>query len=132
MVPLIARAFPKVTTTDAVSSADGAYDLTTAGDMAHLFEQLLSGTVISQSDSADMLTLLSQQQINDRLPADLPPGTKVSHKTGDLDALMHDVGVIYAPRGPIVVVVMTDEITDHDATLDLIRQIALLAYEYKS
>lgn len=132
MVPLIARAFPQSTTVDAVSSADGAYDLTTAADMAHLFEQLLSGTVISQADSADMLTLLSEQQINDRLPADLPPGTKVAHKTGDLDALMHDVGVIYAPHGPIVVVVMTDEITDHDATLALIRKIALLAYEYKS
>jgi beta-lactamase class A len=132
IIPIIARSFSERSLVSPVSSADGAYDLTTAGDMAHLFEQLVSGTVLSPGTSAEMLTLLSHQEINDRIPADLPSGTRVAHKTGDLDALLHDAGVVFAPKGPIVVVIMSDEITDHDATLDLMRQIALLAYEYRS
>ncbi|HVX29358.1 MAG TPA: serine hydrolase [Nitrolancea sp.] len=130
LVPIIARSIQPLAELKPESSADGAYDLTTAADMASLFKQLLAGTVLSESTSAEMLALLAEQQINDRLPADLPSGTKVAHKTGDLDGLLHDAGVIYAPAGPIVVVVMTDEITDHDAIVDLMRQIAVLAYEY--
>ena len=131
LISSVARSFRESTTVPAVSSADGAYDVTTAGDMAHLFEQLVAGTVLSPGTSAEMLALLSRQEIDDRIPADLPPGTRVAHKTGDLDALLHDAGVIYAPKGPIVVVLMADEITDYDATIELMRQIALLAYEYE-
>ena len=131
LVPIIARSVQTRPPLVAESSAEGAYNVTTAADMASLFEQLLAGTVLSQSTSAEMLDLLAEQQINDRLPADLPSGTKVAHKTGDLDSLLHDAGVIYAPSGPITVVVMTDEITDTDAILDFIRQIAVLAYEYQ-
>jgi beta-lactamase class A len=130
LVPIIARSVPTTAALIAESSADGAYDVTTAADMASLFEQLLAGSVLSSGASQDMLDLLSDQLINNRLPADLPAGTKVAHKTGDLDALLHDAGVIYAPAGPIVVVVMTDEITDNDAIIDLMRQIAVLAYNY--
>jgi beta-lactamase class A len=130
LVPIIAQSLRPSTPLVAESSADGAYDVTTASDMVSLFQQLLSGTVLSESTSKEMLDLLAEQQINNRLPADLPAGTKVAHKTGDLDALLHDAGVIYAPSGPIVVVVMTDEITDNDAIIDLMRQIAVLAYEY--
>jgi beta-lactamase class A len=130
LVPIISRSVQTPSPLIAESSSDRAYDVTTADDMASLFEQLLAGTVLSSGASEEMLDLLSEQQINNRLPADLPSGTKVAHKTGDLDALLHDAGVIYAPAGPIVVVVMTDEITDNDAIIDLIRQIGGLAYEY--
>ena len=130
LVPVIARSVQTPSSILARGSADGAYDVTTASDMTILFKQLLSGNVLSQPTSAEMLDLLSKKQINDRLPDLLPAGTKVAHKTGDLDGLLHDAGVIYAPAGPIVVVVMTDEITDHDAIVDLIRRIAVAAYEY--
>ncbi|HVB66016.1 MAG TPA: serine hydrolase [Nitrolancea sp.] len=126
-----ARFYHENTTFPAVSSAEGAYNVTTAGDMAQLFDELVAGTVVSPGTSAEMLALLSRQEINDRLPADLPPGTRVAHKTGDLDALLHDAGVIYAPKGQIVVVVMSDQVTDYDATIELMRRIALLAYEYE-
>lgn len=130
LVPIIARSLQSPAPLVAEGSADSAYDVTTASDMANLFERLLSGTILSESTSREMLDLLAEQQINNRLPADLPSGTKVAHKTGDLDGLLHDAGVIYAPSGPIVVVVMADEITDNDAIIELIRQIAVLAYEY--
>ena len=131
LVAILARSFVPGSKVSPVSSAVDAYDVTTAADMAHFFEELLAGTVVSQRTSAEMLTLLSKQQISDRIPADLPSGTRVAHKTGDLDGLLHDAGVIYAPKGPVIVVVMCDEITDYDATIGLIRQIALLAYEFE-
>lgn len=108
--------------------ADEAMNVTTAADIASLYRMLLAGEVVDASASQEMLDLLARQQINDRLPAYLPGGTIVAHKTGNLDGLMHDAGVIYAPAGPVIVVVMTEGVDEIDST-DLIAQIGLLAYE---
>ncbi len=108
--------------------ADEALNVTSAADVAALFRMLLAGEVVSAEASAEMLDLLARQQVNDRLPAYLPEGTVVAHKTGNLDGLMHDAGVIYAPAGPVIVVVMTEDLDEVTST-DLIAQIGLLAYE---
>lgn len=108
--------------------ADDALNVTSAADVAALFRMLLAGEVVSAEASQEMLDLLARQQINDRLPAYLPEGTVVAHKTGNLDGLMHDAGVIYAPAGPVIVVVMTEDL-DEGASTELIAQIGLLAYE---
>lgn len=111
--------------------ADGALNVTTAEDMAWLYTLLLRGEVIAPEVSQEMLDLLAAQEVNDRIPAYLPGGTVVAHKTGNLDGLVHDAGVIYAPAGPIIVVVLTEDI-DEDVAIDMIAQIALAAYEAAS
>lgn len=108
--------------------ANAAMNVTSAADMASLFRMLLAGEVVDAEASREMLDLLARQEINDRLPAYLPDGTVVAHKTGNLDGLMHDAGIIYAPTGPVIVVVMTEDVDDAAST-DLIAQIGLLAYE---
>lgn len=120
---------------DAVRAVPGlpdAYNVTSPADMARFFELLLAGKVVSPGASQEMLDLLSDQQINNRLPADLPFGTRVAHKTGDLDFSVHDAGVIYAPRGPIVVAVLGDEVQNQAAVVDFIRRIGRLAFEAQS
>jgi beta-lactamase class A len=54
-----------------------------------------------------MWDLLARQQIRDRLPLGLPPGTKIAHKTGDRTYWGHDAGVITTPAGDVLVVVLT-------------------------
>lgn len=109
--------------------ADAALNATTPADMARLFQLLLAGQVVSPAASQEMLDLMAGQLINDRFPARLPAGTRVDHKTGNLDGLLHDAGVIYTPGGPVVVVVMADQIQSHYAVVQLMQTIALLAYE---
>ncbi|HYI16669.1 MAG TPA: serine hydrolase [Thermomicrobiales bacterium] len=108
--------------------ADAALNVTTAADIAALYVMLINGQVISEPVSHEMLVLLEDQQINDRLPAYLPAGTVVAHKTGNLDGLVHDAGVIFAPNGPIVVVVLTEDVEEWQA-IDLIASVARLAYD---
>jgi hypothetical protein len=45
--------------------------------------------------------------VNDRLPEGLPIGTPIAHKTGDRRNWAHDAGVISAPRGDVVIVVLS-------------------------
>ena len=80
-----------------------------------LLTMLAKRQLISAAASDRMLARLERQQINDRLPAELPQGVVVAHKTGNLPGLTHDAGIIFAPSGPRVVVAMTWDAFDADA-----------------
>ena len=81
---------------------------TTAADMAALFTLLAQGRVVDKEASQQMLDLLLLQTVNDRLPAALPQGTLVAHKTGNWQNATHDVGIVYAPTGAYVIAVLSD------------------------
>ena len=110
-------------------TADEAFNVTSAADTALLFSLLLDGRVVNREASDAMLDLLAQQVVNDRLPALLPPGTVVAHKTGNIDNVNHDVGVIYTPAGPIVVVVLTRDALEWEA-VEFMRELAALVYSF--
>jgi beta-lactamase class A len=80
-----------------------------------LLTLLAKRQLISAAASDRMLARLERQQINDRLPAELPAGVVVAHKTGNLPGLTHDAGIIFTPSGPRVVVAMTWDAFDADA-----------------
>ncbi len=96
--------------------------------MTLLLQELVNGKVVSPKASEEMLALLAAQQISDRLPAWLPEGTRVAHKTGNLEGLVHDVGVVYAPTGPVVVVVLTEGLGEDQAN-EFIAKVGRLTYE---
>ena len=46
-----------------------------------------------------MLDILKKCQTNTRIPKFLPPSVDVAHKTGTLDCLCNDVGIVYTSKG---------------------------------
>jgi beta-lactamase class A len=107
---------------------DGDINLTTPADIATFFMMLEAGNIVSESTSQEMIALLEQQEINDRLPFLLPPGTQCAHKTGDLDGVVHDAGVVYGDQGPIIVVAMTEAVLDPDRANSVIQRLGLIAF----
>lgn len=81
---------------------------TTAEDIALFFEKLYDGRILDKEYSEKMLEVLSRQQINDRLPKLLPEGTRVAHKTGELNGYKHDAGIVFSPKGDYILVVLTN------------------------
>src|SRR2546422_1546935 len=79
------------------------------------FTLLAKRQLISPAASDRMLARLARQQINNRLPAQLPKGVVVAHKTGNLAGVTHDAGIIYTKSGPRIVVAMTWDALDEDA-----------------
>ena len=49
-----------------------------------------------------MLKIMKACQTNTRIPKLLPLGTPVAHKTGTLDKLMVDGGIVYTPKGDYI------------------------------
>lgn len=80
---------------------------TSARDVAMLFERLYKGTLVSPNSSQRFMDLLKDQRVNNRLPQGLPKGTVIAHKTGDLDGVVHDAGIVYGPKTDYLVTVMS-------------------------
>lgn len=63
--------------------------------------------------SAEMLSILKRQQYNDGLGRKLS-GLIVANKTGALDHLRSDVGIVYTKGGPIAIAITVEDILDID------------------
>jgi beta-lactamase class A len=102
-------------------------NIVTARAVGTYFTKLAKGQLVSKAASARMLQRLERQQVNDRIPAQLPEGTRVAHKTGNLVGLVHDAGIVFTPRAQRVVVAMTWD-TDDDPATELIAHVASAVY----
>jgi beta-lactamase class A len=104
-------------------------DLTTSpGDMLRLLEMIALGQAVGSRASGDMVQILAQQRVNDRIPRLLPIGTVVAHKTGNVPGVVNDVGIVYGPAGPFVVAVLMDGTDDEGEAARATADIALMAY----
>ena len=111
----------------------GMNNTTTARDLGMLLEAIEKRTAASARNCDTMLAILSRQEFNDEIPAGLPPGTRVAHKTGSITAVLHDAALVYpAGRSPYVLVVLTRNIPDERVARTLIADLSRLVYEHVS
>ena len=71
-------------------------DVGTPAALTELLARIWRGELVSRASCNAMLEILLKQQLNDRLPRYLPPGTRCAHKTGTLPGIRNDSGIIYA------------------------------------
>jgi beta-lactamase class A len=103
---------------------------TSPRDMLLLLELLARGEGPTAASSADMIELLLEQRVNDRLPARLPPGIAVAHKTGNLDGIIHDVGIVYAPGAPFVIALLAEEAPYYGQVAQAQAALTRAVYDY--
>jgi beta-lactamase class A len=85
--------------------------VSTPRDMVKLLEMLENGKVVSPEASAEMLAVLKRQQLKDGIGRGLAEIPSAS-KSGALDRLRSDVGIIYTPRGRIAMAITVDDMPD--------------------
>jgi beta-lactamase class A len=86
---------------------------TTAREMVGLLEKLHEGKLVSPEACKAMLEQLKKCDDKDKFPHLLPPKTVVAHKTGSLEEVRTDAGIIDTPGGPVAVCVLTMDNEDH-------------------
>ena len=74
-------------------------DCTSANDIMKIFKLIYEKKLYSEWACEQMLHIYKMCQTNSRIPKFLPPGTDVAHKTGTLDCLCNDCGIVYTPKG---------------------------------
>ena len=81
----------------------------TADGLLRVLVMLAEGKVFSAALSRRMMDILHGQEFNQGIPARLPKGARVAHKTGEISTIAHDAGVVYLPkRKPYALVVLTE------------------------
>lgn len=109
----------------------GLNNTTTAADLAALMLAIERGTAASPASCGAMRDILLRQEFSDEIPAGLPPGTPVAHKTGSITATLHDAAVVYPPgRTPYVLVVLTSGIPDQGVARALIADVSRMVWEF--
>jgi beta-lactamase class A len=101
----------------------GMNNTTTARGLLVLLEKLATGPVVSAKADADMIGILSRQTFNDAIPAGVPPGTRVAHKTGTITKIHHDAAIVFGPR-PYVLVVLVRGLQEEKESARLIAAIS--------
>jgi beta-lactamase class A len=115
---------------DSAAREAGHHNLVTAEDLALSLQGLAAHRVASPSSSKEILATLAAQQINDAIPAGLPPGTRVAHKSGWVTGVSHDAGIIYPDdASPYILVVCTTSKLAEKQGLDLIANAARASWE---
>ncbi len=93
----------------------GLSNTTTARDLAVIFEHLANGNAVSQEASNDMIQILLDQRFTEMIPAKLPEGVRVAHKTGWITGVVHDSGIVFLPDGQkYVLVILSKELTQNE------------------
>jgi beta-lactamase class A len=110
--------------------AAGMNNTTTARDLATLMAAIELGAAASKASTDSMRAILSRQEFNDEIPAGVPSGTRVAHKTGQITGHLHDAAIVYPMnRRPYVLVVLTRDIPDEKVAQSLIADISRLVFE---
>lgn len=115
-----------------VMRTDRANNLCTPDDMTAILSKLAEGAFISPAVSDTVLDILYRQQLNDRLPARLPAGTKVAHKTGTIASAVNDSGIIDLPggKGRLIISIFSSGNPTTESGEAMIARIAETAYQH--
>jgi len=91
--------------------------VSTSREMVELLALLDQGRVVSAEDSREMLAILERQQYKDGIGRKLSE-FRVASKSGALDALRSDVGIVATPKGKVAMAITVDGMKQPDWTED--------------
>lgn len=118
---------------DTVAVQQGRENYVTAREMNELLKKMYHHELASPDLCDQMIAILVRNEDTLTIPRDLPPGTRIAHKTGMLAYVRGDAGIIYSTDNPaskpfvlsiLVQGIQTDEAEKH------IGSLARLCYDY--
>ena len=99
-----------------------------AGDMVKLLTAMARFQLVDEWSSREMISIMAGQHHNGLIPAPLPAGMMIAHKTGTLHDTLNDVGIIYLNSEPYVLAVMTTNLPTLDSGYTFIHGVSRVAY----
>jgi beta-lactamase class A len=109
----------------------GLSNTTTARDLGIIMSALGREEVGTPESARQMLEILGRQHWRTKIPALLPEGTRVAHKTGRITGISHDCGVVFPNAGSsYAVVILTRGFEDGEEADAYAARISRLIYDH--
>lgn len=114
---------------DGKAYALGLNNSATARSLMQVLVCLARRSVVSPDASDEMINILRKQQFNEGIPAELPKGVSVAHKTGWNDMLYHDAAIVFPPgHAPYVLVIMTSGLSEKKEAPALVASLSAVIH----
>jgi beta-lactamase class A len=108
----------------------GLNNKVTARDLEIALTALAKGETFTPASNEKMIEILKAQEFNEKIPAFLPKGTPIAHKTGDITGIHHDAAIIYPPgERPYALVVLTEGFQDEKEADRTIAEISRVVWQ---
>lgn len=109
----------------------GIDNFTSVKDLIIVFNKLYRNTYLGQEYDSKMIEVLKKQKNTEKIPALLPQGVSVAHKTGELEKVENDAGIVFTDKGAYIVCFLTEGTPSVEAKKN-ISEISKLLYEFNS
>jgi beta-lactamase class A len=104
-------------------------DISTPSDMLLLLEKIYRGEGLSASSRDAVIDIMMRQKFAERIPAPLPFGVRVAHKTGSVKGVRNDVGIVYAGDNTYGIALMSKRGENGIEAVQLLAQLSKLVYD---
>lgn len=116
---------------DSKAFAKGLNNTVTAFDLMILYDQMARGKIVNAEACDKMIAILRDQKFNEIIPARLPAGVVVAHKTGSIRGVQHDSGIVILPDGRrYSLVLLSKNLRDEPAAIEAMASVSKLIYDY--
>ncbi|AMW27165.1 serine hydrolase [Arthrospira platensis] len=104
---------------------------TTPRDMVNLFSQIHQGGLLSMTSRDRLLRIMTETENNHLLPSGVGNGAVVAHKTGTLNIMLADVGIVDMPNGKrYILAILAERTNGNQAAESMIQKMSRQVYEY--
>ena len=113
-----------------LASNDQDDNYTSVNDCGHFLIEVYKEEESSYAHASDMYALLKAQTRQNKIPAMLPDGVKTANKTGELDNVENDAGIIYDAANDLVIVFMSQNLSSAGNAQNTIASLSRTIYDY--
>ena len=112
---------------DSKAFTAGKNNTTTARALQILLDTIATNKAGDAESCRAMMEILKRQTMNEAIPAGLPAGTIVAHKTGEITGVHHDAAIVMSAR-PFVLAILVKGIENRDKSSALMAAITKEIY----
>jgi len=115
---------------DNTARSSGLDNYTSLSDCMSYLKKLCTNQ--EEEPYRQMLNILLGQQVKTKIPLKLPAGVTVANKTGELNDVENDMGLVFSETFTIAIVVLTNKVRNAENMRSAIADFAFEAYEKMS
>jgi len=104
-------------------------DISTPNDFLLLLEKIQRGEGLSPSSRDAVIDILKRQKFGERIPALLPFGVTVAHKTGSIKGVRNDIGIVYAGDHTYGIALLSKRCESGQEATELLAKISKIVYD---
>ena len=111
---------------DFAAARAGRENYTSVRDLGNLFDRIYRHECVGYEQDEIMLSYLREQTDRECFPAALPEAV-IAHKTGELEGLYDDGGIVYLDDKDLIVVIMTENYSNRYTAIETMKEMVRVA-----